>query len=91
MASSSPSSSSSDDESGSETEGETPKPPTTKKPKRIEGADQEASSEDDGLPRSRDVEHRPGGRKNRTKERVMFQTWVHTHPPHCSVTHLVFF
>ena len=84
-ASSSESSSSSDEDTGSDTEGATAKPTPTKKPtptnkpKRVEGADNEASSEEDGLPRSHDVEHRPGGRKNRTVERVNFQTWVRPH------------
>ena len=79
MAPSSSSESSSEDDSGSDTDGVTAKPPPTKKPKRVEGADEEGSSEDDGLPRSHDVEQKAGGRENRTTDRVQFQSWVRTH------------
>ena len=79
MPSSSSSESSSDEDSGSDTEGVTAKPTPTKKPNRVEGADEEGSSEDDGLPRSHDVEQKAGGRENRTKDRVQFQSWVRTH------------
>jgi hypothetical protein len=83
--SSSSESSSSDEDTGSDTEGATAKPTPTKEPtptkkrKRVEGADDEGSDEDDGLPRSQDVEAREGGRKNRPKLRVEFQSWVRTH------------
>ena len=79
MAPSSSSESSSDDDSGSDTDGVTAKPTPTKKPNRVEGADEEGSSEDDGLPRSHDVEQKAGGRENRTTDRVQFQSWVRTH------------
>ena len=51
------------------------------KRKRVEGADVEVSSEDDGLPRSADVEQTMGGRGNRTEMRCNFQNWVDPPPP----------
>ena len=89
MAPSSSSESSSEDDSGSDTDGVTAKPPPTKKPKRVEGADEEGSSEDDGLPRSHDVEQKAGGGKTGPK---IGSSFSHGYAPiTLFLTHLVFF